>query len=389
MAYLDRDAVEFCRKHFKKGNITLYLGAGVSMGSGLPSWDKLILAMYFATISEQQLRGWRPFPNYLYAIAEWYLNNNSEPLEITARKLLKFYNSEHSETAFSERLYTTLYGNLLTIDGDQLPHIDGSFFRSQNSTLKALAEICKIPTHGINSVITYNYDNLLEISLENFPHKAIYKEGQSYKEEELPIFHVHGYVPLSKNPDSSKGFDLVFTEDKYNQIASNVYHWSNLIQIQKMSNSVGIMVGLSLSDRNMRRLLDAVRNAPINSKNFALLKRPDYSPPDIETLDKIHQSAIRLLDKFEQSGIKSAQDIFSTIFARLPGAKSDRPMIKSENEFVKGATQYQYEISGIIEAVKRYDLGLQEHVLSQLRITPVWFDKFSEIPKILHELTHA
>ncbi len=53
---------------------------------------------------------------------------------------------------------------------------------------------------------------------------------------------------------------------------------------------------------------------------------------------------------------------------------------------MKGITQYQYEIAGIIEAVKRYDVDLQEYVLQKLKITPIWLDEYYEIPEILHQL---
>jgi hypothetical protein len=77
--------------------------------------------------------------------------------------------------------------------------------------------------------------------------------------------------------------------------------------------------------------------------------------------------------------------MFSRVFARPPEAKSDRPMLKSAHMSKKGP-QYQYEISGILEAVKQYDLDLQGYVLRQLRITPIWFDHFYEIPELLHQL---
>ena len=79
------------KKAFTKNNLSLYLGAGLSAGNGLPTWEKLVLSMYYSATSEQSLGGWRPFSNYLYAIAEWHLDRNHEPLEITARKLRKYY----------------------------------------------------------------------------------------------------------------------------------------------------------------------------------------------------------------------------------------------------------------------------------------------------------
>lgn len=385
MPLLNNEIISFCKKQFNKGNITLYLGAGVSVDSNIPSWDKLVLAMYFSTISEQQMpEGWHPFSNYLYAISEWYLKSSSEPLEITARKLLKYYDSKGKEGAFLDRLYTTLYAGLLNRSGEPFSYIDGDYIRSHNPTLRAIAEVCECIDRGINSVITYNYDNLLEVSLRNFPHKAIFKANQHF-DDELPVFHVHGYVPLKKNTSRSRGFDIIFTEDQYNRVSSNAYDWSNLIQIQKMSNSVGIMVGLSLSDRNMRRLLDAVRNAPINSVNFALLKMPDETPPDDSVIEGIHQNAKLLYEKFGGSGIKSDDIEYSSIFFQRPGIKSDAPSIKSSRMGEKGPL-YRQQISGIIEAVKQLDREQQEYVLKQLRITPIWFQEYSEIPFILRRM---
>ncbi|NQU84653.1 MAG: SIR2 family protein [Mariniphaga sp.] len=383
MPYLNNEIKKICRDNFKKKNITFYLGAGVSVDNNLPSWEKLILAMYFSTISKQEMNGWRPYSNYLYAIAEWYLKNSSEPLEIIARKIQKYFvDQDHSE--FIDLLHTTLYGSMIDDYNVPYPFINGDYIRYENQTLKAIAELCELPHRGINSVITYNYDNLLEIALKGFLHKSIYAANQSY-EEELPIFHVHGYVPLDNYTDSSHGSEIIFTEDQYHQISNNAYNWSNLIQVQKMSNSVGIMVGLSLSDRNMRRLLDAVRNSPINNRNYALLQIPDQSPPKEDVLDDIHERAKELLDKFRRSGIKSEQMEGGSIFFSHPGIKSDYPGIKSSRMGTNDPI-YQQEISGIIEQVKILERGQQEFVLGQLGIEPIWFEKFEHIPAILSEM---
>jgi|SRR5436190_21359181 len=94
------------RNAFQRGDLTLYLGAGVSIGNGLPPWDQLVLAMYFAAIQPQPMRGWHPFPNYLLAIAEWHLSRSQEPLDITARKIRKHIKSPKK---FLKVLRTTLY----------------------------------------------------------------------------------------------------------------------------------------------------------------------------------------------------------------------------------------------------------------------------------------
>jgi hypothetical protein len=80
----DRDeAIAELRQAYQRHRLTLYLGAGVSVGSGLPTWDRLVLAMYFNAIAQKKMGDRRPFPNYLYAIADWHLKRTPVPLEIT------------------------------------------------------------------------------------------------------------------------------------------------------------------------------------------------------------------------------------------------------------------------------------------------------------------
>ena len=71
-----------------------------------------------------------------------------------------------------------------------------------------------------------------------------------------------------------------------------------------MSNSVGLMVGLSLGDRNIRRLLDALRHSPVRPNIFALMRKP--KPVDVtdEDAEVIHREAKAMIHDFEDAGIK-------------------------------------------------------------------------------------
>ena len=87
-----KDARRVLRTAYKKSNLTLYLGAGVSVASNLPTWDKLVYMMYaFVLNKEDKWQRWNPFINYLQAIAEYLKKHESEPLEITARKIRDIY----------------------------------------------------------------------------------------------------------------------------------------------------------------------------------------------------------------------------------------------------------------------------------------------------------
>lgn len=377
----DREqSIQILRDAFRDRNLTLYLGAGVSIGSKLPSWEKLVLAMYFSKISQERLGGWRPYSNYLYAIAEWQLANSTESLEVTARKLRRFYRSQ-VEVSFLEDLYLSLYGVFLA-DGRPRPEIDSRMLRWNNPTLEAVSKLCESNREGVQAVVTYNYDSLFEIALEDLAHHPVFN-SDTLIPGRLPIYHVHGYVPLDKAIPASRGDDIVFTEEQYHHVAENPYYWSNLVQLQLMSNSVGLMVGLSLSDRNMRRILDAIRNSPIQSTNFALLKEPDTSRPEEEVLDKIHHKAIDYLHDFENSGIKSDQENLESVLFPRPGVKSDSLVVRGG---IKGEPIYRSQIAGIIEQVKLVETELQEFVLGELGITPIWFQDYAQIPGIIEEI---
>lgn len=375
---IEKPHLNILRQAYKKKNITLYLGAGTSVANGLPGWEKLVLAMYFAAISREKLKGWRPFPNYLFAIAEWHLNNKHEPLEITARRLHKYY----SENEFVRYLHQTLYAGFLERDGETPKPLFISELRNANKTLDSVAKLCERSTEsrGVKAVITYNYDNLLEIVLDKFPNIPVYKTVARLPKK-LPIYHVHGYVPFLGG-GGSKTKEIVFTEDQYHLSARDAYAWPNLVQVQALSGSVGLMIGLSLTDRNLRRLLDAIVSAPIRSKNYVLLQRTKKEKPKVAGLDAIHKKAKEYYGKFEQSGIKG-EGVPEQVLFRHPGVKSEYPLKHSDRLGIKGEATYRREIRGIIEQVKLLDREEKTYVLEALGVTPIWYDKHTEIPSML------
>ncbi len=171
---------------------------------------------------------------------------------------------------------------------------------SANPTLESIKCLCK--SGGVKSVITYNYDNLLEIALGDLPYQSIWK-NQKVEKNKLPIYHVHGYIPFDSTR-GSKSNEIIFTEDQYHRVAHDPYYWSNLVQIKNLTSTVGLMIGLSLSDKNMRRLLDAINKAPVDNINYALLQKPKLERPEEDELTKIDTNARKHIKLFEHSGIK-------------------------------------------------------------------------------------
>jgi hypothetical protein len=358
------DSETTLRNAFNDGKLTLYLGAGVSIASGLPSWEELVLAMYFRTLDEEDyIRELHPYPNYLYAIAEWVLRSKKEPLEITMRKVKQWYEDKDFVRMLRETLYADLNGREEYESVFEQPE---SLLR-MNLTLKAIIELMNRSVagqQGISSVITYNYDNLLEFALinstnANFDEKfqTIFRGSQRINRgEKIPIYHVHGYLPHETDENILES-DIIFSEDQYNRVFQDDRYWGNVVQMNQLTNDIGLMIGLSLSDRNTRRILDSILNQPIRSDNFILIQNPksrngEFTNQAIEEIDNL---ARKSLDKFNKAGIKKGGKAFS-------------------------------EIRSIMNKVYEYDRLEFHKGFESLGLSVITYDDHEEIPDVLNRI---
>ena len=347
------EQVEILRSAYCEKKLTLYLGAGVSVGNGLPPWEQLVLAMYYSTLSGPDIgAGLRPFPNYLFAIAEWHLQRRHEPLDISARKIRSRF---HSATDFLKELKETLYAGFSIPDSGRFQIPDTYSILEANSTLRAVTDLCENhnDSRALHAIVTYNYDNLLEFALEGrgIRVQPIWKaKAPAVHDGVLPVYHVHGYVPIEGS--GSSGDELVFTEEQYHLAAHDAYSWSNLVQIQCMSSSTGLMIGLSLSDRNMRRLLDAIRKTPLRSNNYALMLKPRHQVIGENDVREIDENARKYFERFVRSGIKSDDRVFK-------------------------------EIRAIVKQVEDIDQKAHESILRELGVWPLWYDDHQQIPELI------
>jgi hypothetical protein len=351
------EEIESLKKAYKARRLSLYLGAGVSAGSGLPTWEGLVVALFMSALQDQSRRMRSVFPNYLYACSEWFLKTRREALEITARKIHLYYHGRDHE--FLDDLRETLYAGLQQTENPSDQQRDQGQLRGANQTLDAVATLCEKSDSlsGISGVVNYNFDDLLErVLLPQHDVHPVWKTGQ-LSDGGTPIFHVHGYVPSS--PPGSDVEEIVFTEEQYHRATHDAYSWSNLVQIHHMSSQVGLMIGLSLSDRNMRRLLDAVKRTPLRPENYALMKRPQWPPPTPQEFEGIHSRASELLNKFQASGIQ---------------------------RYEQGGIDPSEPVGQMISSLGRIDDTLQTRLLVELGIRPIWYDDHGEIPQIIEAI---
>ena len=129
-----------------------------------------------------------------------------------------------------------------------------------------------VSTKKIESLITYNYDDLVETAIrqKGIEVVSIYSKSRNLRGE-LPVYHVHGLIPENNSDVQSTP---VFSEDDYHIIYSESYHWSNVEQLHALDRNTCFFIGLSMTDPNLRRLLDVSHsNGDKDIRHFAFLKR--------------------------------------------------------------------------------------------------------------------
>lgn len=253
---------------FNKRNLVLVLGAGVSSASKIPTWDDLLRRLLVVTM--QRSEGAIPATQQQVETLAKALHQ----AQAGAPLLEASYLAAILKTDFAPRVRSALYETARDHDANQ--------------TLQAVEDLCA--TGNVRSVITYNFDDLLErrLTVRDVSHRVVTDDrARSWDDEKLCVYHVHGYLPRH-DPDANIGDrTLVFAEDAYHTLYHEPYHWANLVQLNALRESVCLFVGMSLTDPNQTRLLRLAANSPTLRRHYALKQRialsapPDGVPPNV------------------------------------------------------------------------------------------------------------
>ena len=254
--------VETIRNHFKKGVLSLFCGAGISIGAGIPPWSALLRDLLTRLFKKSM--------------------NDGENKKEEEYKFAEFYQKYFNPTPLMIAQY--LKNGL---GNDFLKTIRDALYKGNPSTSKLLdviVELCRPQRsrESLHSIITFNFDDLIEsnLSKNHIRYCSVFNEGQRPEKEDLPIYHVHGFLP-SKG-ELSVDHNVVFSEDAYHSHFIDSFSWSNLIQLNHLNQNVCIFAGLSMTDPNLRRLLDvAMRKNPNRKANHYVFKKR-YNRDNIE-----------------------------------------------------------------------------------------------------------
>lgn len=236
--------IEGLRKAYASNDLALFLGAGVSRDAGVPDWASLLAALFLSMVKK------RLTPDSANISSDQdkeFLANKLQGLQEDSPLLIARYLRVGLGDSFEEAVSKALYERVIKHGGT-------------SPTLKAIARLCtpRRDGPGIRAISTYNFDDLVEKHLDelDLAHRPIYRDQDVALQEELSVHHVHGFLPRdTAEYDGISDSLLVFSEERYHALLSDPFSWSNLVQLNLLRESTCLMVGLSLTDPNLRRLL--------------------------------------------------------------------------------------------------------------------------------------
>lgn len=304
--------IEQLHLQYKNDNVVLFLGAGASSEAKIATWDVLISELFVALVDKE-------------------LSANNICIEEEDKK--KIVKAIAAQNGNSPLLQTRFLRNGFENDFEDLVRkilykdsVDSS------ELLEEIGQLC-VPSRGklgIRAIVNYNFDDLVEKNLKRLRinYHSIYGEGMIPETDELGIYHVHGFLPQGKeNYENLTKSLLVFSEEGYHKLMLEPYNWANISQLNYMMNNTCLFIGLSMTDPNLRRLLEIaaqkIKENDGDCQHYVIMRR------------------FRIKEQAERGSIKSFERVNET---------------------------------------------LQESLFKELGVNVIWIDEFSEIPALLKKI---
>ena len=330
---------------WKDKRLVLFLGAGVSIPYGIPSWKNLVLELLFEQTANTRRLG-RMLPHYRRALASWMTDYFDYSPLVLARMVEQDAGRRSRKKGapapvngaeiFLEKLRTQLYAECKTPP-------------NKRTTLQAIGDLIKRSKGNLRCVINFNFDGLVEEELEKrqIPTISI-ADGTRQQSGYFRIIHPHGYVPRIGDV---KRDSVVFTEDDYHMLTDEVFHWGLSEIVSELRHSTVLFIGLSMSDPSLRRLLDAAKNSD----------RPQHWQLQLKHQVRDHEEQAAMTD--------------ITNRAQRWGEILGYPEQKDQPQLVEA-------LNNALEQADSYDRQLFE----SMGVKTIWLDSYDDIPGLLDKI---
>ncbi len=276
------DVPENLIKAINKHNCGLFVGAGLSMKAGFPSWPKL-----------------------LSELIEKVKNESRTPKDKTD-ELTKLATDPSKYLLVAEELK-----DLLSTEMHKYIKI-----RFDNRLIKPTALHEKIFRIHNNFIVTTNYDTLLEnafVKVKNtWPTVYTYKDASSINynlyEKEHFILKAHGDASRAPN-------EIVLTEKDYRNIIYNEKGYQSVLHVMFSMASV-LFLGVSLSDPEINLLLGFIHHIfhGGSPEHYALMPKDNVTSTEIDRWRKDYNIKIITYDPID--GHKQVEEFVDAIIKK-------------------------------------------------------------------------
>jgi len=259
------------RAAYEKHGIVLVLGAGVSVGSGLPNWSGLlarVAASWDDGGIESIFRDLRSSGTSLPVVAS-ILEERCRPGETTSDDPAKAGRIE-----FVKRVRNALYrdfrffpaGITAANQRELVRHVEIT-----NPTLRTVASLCAsrgvgdrtyAPNQKVRAVVTFNLDAVLQEYVDVRYEKHLLRTIERASAQDIPgrinVYHMHGFLrfdPKAGDPAKEAPDAVVLTEQDYFEFFNDPTSLFNYTFLYLLRESPCLFIGLSMQDENIRRLL--------------------------------------------------------------------------------------------------------------------------------------
>jgi hypothetical protein len=239
----------YLAKQLGRGRLALVLGAGISTAFKLPGWKELLERLY-------ALRGTRPPKGT-------DLKQQADYFRVTYFK--------NDKKGFIEAVKEALYQGV-SVSFQDLRH---------SATLGAVGSLVMASQRGnVSEVITFNWDNLLELYLEyhGFVTLSATAERHWGGRADVSVLHPHGYIPYG--PDEKSSDDIIFDQTSYGDvIGKEEKPWRQKL-LTIMRSHTCLFVGLSGTDDNLVSLLQTCKSQHASRKENSLFWGATFTTSD-------------------------------------------------------------------------------------------------------------
>ncbi len=212
----------------QRGSVLLVLGAGLSMFYRLPNWRDLLSGLENAGVGHR-IPEQADYEQWAQDILDTHFGSDEDKLKLAVAN--------------------GLYGN-------PVPPLDEKFLRS-NETLRSICAMGTSSMRGkIDSIVTFNYDSLLEnyYAKDGLIVRPITRESQIWEKADVNIYHPHGFLPHPSSAHTASDA-IVLTKRQYSRAKNS--NWEHILE-HLFSTRFCIFVGVSGADDRLKRIMSRV-----------------------------------------------------------------------------------------------------------------------------------